>query len=86
MTVGQDLPDLEDFDGDSPCRFYALSMLSHLTVGAGMDENHELELPLECEVVIDTGRGMRWGGATIVVTSSTTVREFYAALPPTIRF
>jgi hypothetical protein len=51
-----------------------------------MDENHELELPLECEVVIDTGRGMRWGGATIVVTSSTTVREFYAALPPTIRF
>jgi hypothetical protein len=81
MTFGQGLPDLEDFDGDSPCRFYALS--PH---GAGMDENHELELPLECEVVIDTGRGMRWGGATIVVTSSTTVREFYAALPPTIRF
>ena len=81
MTFGQGLPDLENFDGDSPCRFYALS--PH---GAGMDENHELELPLECEVVIDTGRGMRWGGATIVVTSSTTVREFYAALPPTIRF
>ena len=70
MTFGQGLPDLEEFDGDSPCRFYALS--PH---GAGMDENHELELPLECEVVIDT-----------VVTSSTTVREFYAALPPTIRF